>query len=101
MRIDHPEVPRRLVWLEREMGKLDGEVSLTRSELEKAVGAEWALDDPSWAESPATRQSLVGQSFPVDIRDALARDGAGARVPPAPPRAHIERDLGPDLGLGL
>jgi len=31
------------------MGKLDGEVSLTRSELEKAVGAEWALADPSCA----------------------------------------------------
>ncbi len=43
VRIDHPEVPKRLVWLEREMGVLGGEVSLARSELEKAV-----LDDP-WA----------------------------------------------------
>jgi len=99
VRIAHPEVPKRLQWLDREMGLLDGEVSHARRELETAIGADWALDDPSWAPTPP---SLAGRAFPVDIRDALSRDALrqpGDRVVERAP--FIERDFGPDLGLGL
>lgn len=88
----HPEIPRRLNWLEREMGSLAEKLDDTRTDLEKAMGQDWAREDPSWA------PSLVDQSFPVDIRDALARPPGSPAVERGP---FIERDLGPDLGMGL
>lgn len=51
-----------------------------------------AREDPSWA------PSHIDQSFPVDIRDALAPPPGRPAVERGP---FIERDLGPDLGMGL
>lgn len=90
-RIDHPDVPRRLDWIEREIKSLGGELSGTRMDLDKAMGQDWERDDPSWAREVC----LVNQSFPN------ALDLSADRPHGPSPRPHIERDLGPDLGLGL
>lgn len=59
------------------------------------MGQDWARNDPSW--SPEV--SLVSQSFPNPLD--LGRDlGRGMPYRPSP-HPHIERDFGPDLGLGL
>lgn len=92
VRFMHPEIPRRLSWLEREMGSVAEKLDDTRLDLEKAMGADWAPDNPSWAPSA----SLVSRSFPEPLD--LGRDGPHR---PAPRPHVIERDLGPDLGLGL
>ena len=93
VRFMHPEIPRRLNWLEREMGSLAGKLDDTRTDLEKAMGADWAGDDPSWAPSAA---SAVSRSF----HEALDLGTDAPHRPSARPHV-IERDLGPDLGLGL
>ncbi len=94
VRLTHPEVPRRLNWLEREMGTLAGNLTAKRMGLEKAMGAEWARDDPSWA--PTTAE-LTSSAFPEPLD--LSRDRASP-YQPSPPRPHIERDFGPELGMG-
>jgi hypothetical protein len=75
------------------MDTLAGKLDDTRTDLEKAMGADWARDDPSWAPTAA---SAVSRSFPEPLD--LGRD---APHRPAPRPHVIERDLGPDLGLGL
>gem|GEM_PF-491670 len=91
VRIEHPEIPRRLNWLERAMDSLSDELYDTRMGLENAMGQDWARDDPSWA----PELSLVGRSFPNPLD--LSRDTPYRTSP----RPHIEPDFGPDLGLGL
>lgn len=75
------------------MGSLAEKLDGTRIDLETAMGQDWARDDPSWAPSAA---SAVSRSFPEPL-------GLGRNEPYRPaPRPHvIERDLGPDLGMGL
>ncbi len=96
---DHPEVPKRLAWLEREMRPLDAKVAHTRTDLDDALGQDWKRDDPSWDES------LTAKAFPVALSDIFPPAAADAMMRAAMERAtrhpEIEHDLGPDLGLGL
>ncbi len=74
------------------MDSLAGDLTAKRMDLEKAIGADWAQHDPSWAPSAA---SLVSRAFPNALD--LSQD-----TPHRPsPHRHIERDFGPDLGMGL
>ena len=94
VRIEHPEIPRRLNWLEREMDGLSDELYGTRMGLENAMGQDWVRDDPSWA----PELSLVGRAFPNSLdlsRDTPHQSSHQHQGP------HLERDFGPDLGLGL
>jgi len=79
------------------MGKLASGLNDTRRDLDKALGQDWKDLEPSWAtEPPLSAAALAARSFPRDLD--LSRDMAHA---PAPRHPHIERDLGPDLGMGL
>jgi conjugative relaxase-like TrwC/TraI family protein len=92
VRIDHPEVPRRLEWIEREMDGLSDELYDTRMGLENAVGEGWEHADPTWADR-GHRPQRPGPGVEEDSTAlAMLRDRAIER-------AAIEIDFGPDLGL--
>ncbi|MDQ2827076.1 MAG: hypothetical protein M3Y04_08980, partial [Actinomycetota bacterium] len=93
----HPEVPKRLNWLQREMHGLDVKLTRTRSELDRAIGQDWKTDDPSWAPTSRT---------PVDPELAAAQRWAydhnltpNPELSPTGPELVAEHDFGPDLGL--
>jgi hypothetical protein len=78
VRFMHPEIPRRLSWLEGEMGSLGGKLDDTRMDLEEAMGADWAPDDPSWAPSAA---SSVSRSLVEPLDPGRARRTGRRPVP--------------------
>ena len=92
LRIDHPDVPRRIEWIEREMDSLSDELYGTRMGLENAMGQDWEHADPTWADRDY-RPERPGPGVEEDSTGlAMLRDRAIER-------AAIEIDFGPDLGL--
>ena len=92
LRIEHPEVPRRLEWIEREMDSLSDELFDTRMGLENAVGQGWEHADPTWADrgyrpERPQRLGVENEGFTGMLWDRVVE------------RAGSEVDFGPDLGL--
>ena len=96
-RIDHPEVPRRLQWLEKEIKALADGLFDTRMELENAMGQGWERADATWADR-GYQPARPGPAFEGDDHlSAMMRDLSARAIE----RAAMEHDLGPDLGIDL
>jgi len=90
LRVEHPEVPRRLAWIEREMDSLGDELFDTRMGLENAMGQGWEHADPTWGDRDYRSLEHPGPADDSAVGRMLA-DRRTERV--------IEVDFGPDLGL--
>ncbi len=90
LRVEHPEVPRRLAWIEREMDSLGDELFDTRMDLENAMGQGWEHADPTWGDRDHRSPEHPGPAEDSAVGRMLA-DRRIERV--------IEVDFGPDLGL--
>lgn len=94
LRVEHPEVPRRLEWIEREMDSLGDELFDTRMGLENAVGQGWEHADPTWADwgyrpGRPERPGVENEGFTAMLRDRAVE------------RAGVDPEFGPNLGMGL
>ena len=92
LRIEHPEVPRRLEWIEREMDGLSEELFDTRMDLENAMGQGWEHADATWADRGYRRTERPAPAPGDDRVMGMVRERVIERAGP-------EIDFGPDLGL--
>lgn len=77
------------------------EIGTTRTELELAMGQDWLQDDPSWEPPSPPEMSLLDRAFPLPPGMGTGQARTLNQGYQAPYRPHIERDFGPDLGMGL
>jgi hypothetical protein len=93
---DHPEVPTRLAWLERQMRPLDAQLTSTRTELENALGLVDAVgqDGARTDRTPVDPELAAAQRWAYDhnLTPSPELDQTG-------PELAIDHDFGLDLGL--